>query len=81
MKSPMVQNAAYIPGDDKYGYSDMMVLESAAGFYVGTIYTDPDGFKEPGSRDSGYFPTYELAERELESIEAGETPTRENPSN
>jgi hypothetical protein len=67
MKSPMIQNANYI--ENKSGYSDLQVLSSAAGYYVGTIYTDPeDGFREPGSRDSDYFRTYEQAEKYLKLI-------------
>lgn len=59
MKSPMIENADYI--EDKKGYSELQVLSSAAGYYVGTTYTDEDGFTEPGSRDSGYYRTYEDA--------------------
>lgn len=50
------------------GYSKLMVLSSAAGYYVGTIYTDEDGFQDPGSRDSGYFKTREDAESYLEYL-------------
>ena len=80
MKSPMVQNAPYIPKSEKCCYSDLQVMKSAAGYYVGTIYTDPkDGFKEPGSRDSDYFATQEEAEQELKDIiECGVT-TRMSP--
>lgn len=49
----------------KNGYSDLMVMKSAAGFYVGTYYRDcefsEEGFLCPGSRDSGYFATAEEA--------------------
>lgn len=69
MKSPMVQNAGYLT--KKGGYSDLMVLQSGAGFYIGTLWTDPDNpsYTEPGSRDSDYFPTREAAERELKALE------------
>src|SRR5690349_11677575 len=60
MKSPMVETAAYI--QDQGHYSDLKVLRSAAGWYVGTIYTDANGFPMPGSRDSGYFAEREEAE-------------------
>lgn len=50
------------------GYSKLMVLSSVAGYYVGTIYTDEDGFQEPGSRESGYFKTREDAENYLEYL-------------
>ena len=36
-------------------YTELMVLKSAAGWYVGTCYVDSDGIWYPGSRDSGYF--------------------------
>lgn len=69
MKSPMVQNADYI--SEKTGYSDLQVLQSGAGFYIGTTYTDPtDGFTEPGSRDSDYFATREEAEKYLKAVES-----------
>lgn len=67
MKSPMIENASYIA--DKGGYSELQVLSSTAGYYVGTLHTDPEyGFEEPGSRDSDYFKTYEQAEAFLETI-------------
>jgi hypothetical protein len=48
-------------------YSDLRVLQSAAGYYLGTIYQEFDAndtvvYQEPGSRDSGYFKTKEDAE-------------------
>lgn len=63
MKSPMVQTAPYI--EDKGNYSELMVLQSGAGYYIGTIYHNPDGYDEPGSRDSGYYRTREEAEKAL----------------
>lgn len=65
MKSPQVQNASYIDEEDKEQYSDLQVLQSAAGYYIGTIFTGKDGFQEPGSRDSEYFPTKQHAETAL----------------
>jgi hypothetical protein len=55
------------PKDLKVGtYSDQQVMKSAAGYYVGTFYMDQlyagsEPFLCPGSRDSGYFATYEEA--------------------
>jgi hypothetical protein len=69
MKSPMVTNAPYIT--DKENYSDMRVMKSGAGFYIGTIHNDPDFGEEPGSRDSDYFSTKEEAESFLASVESG----------
>jgi len=46
-------------------YSDVKVLRSAAGYYIGTIFHHMDGYDEPGSRESGYYPTKELAEKAL----------------
>lgn len=66
MKSPMVTNLECIT--DKAGYSDLQVLKSGGGFYVGTLYTGPGGFEEPGSRDSHYFKTREEAERYLKDL-------------
>jgi hypothetical protein len=36
-------------------YSDLTVLKSAAGWYIGTLYANEDGYDEPGSRESGYY--------------------------
>ena len=52
------------------GYSELQVMRSAAGFYLGTIYTDPEyGFQEPGSRDSDYFVHKEQASQALAKLE------------
>jgi hypothetical protein len=67
MKSPMVENANYIK--DQGQYSELKVLQSAAGYYIGTMYNNPEGFQEPGSRDSDYFPTKEKAEAFLKELE------------
>ncbi|MDD2731405.1 MAG: hypothetical protein PHW33_04770 [Candidatus Portnoybacteria bacterium] len=56
----MIRDANYV--DDKEKYSELMVLQSAAGYYVGTMYTNEDGYEEPGSRDSDYFRTRNEAE-------------------
>ena len=76
MKSPQIDfaNKSWAKdGDNPSDYSEMKVLQSAAGYYIGTIYTDPDdGFEEPGSRDSDYFDTREEAEKYLEELEKGE---------
>jgi hypothetical protein len=50
MKSLMVESLACIA--DKENYSDLQVMHSAAGFYIGTCYYDPVTGPEPGSRDS-----------------------------
>lgn len=63
MKSPMVRDAEYI--SDKGNYSELQVLRSPAGYYVGTLYNAPEGYQEPGSRDSDYFPTRADAEAYL----------------
>jgi hypothetical protein len=68
MKSPMLKN---IKVDDPENYSDLKVMHSAAGYYIGTTYTDPkDGFAEPGSRDSQYFKEKETAEDFLKLVES-----------
>ena len=45
-------------------HSELKVLDSGAGFYIGTTYEE-DGLDFPYSRVSGYYPTYEMAEMEL----------------
>ena len=62
----MVETQDYITDKDRY--SELQVLQSGAGYYVGTLYNNPDGFVEPGSRDSGYFPTRQAAQDYLDEI-------------
>ncbi len=78
MKSPQVERADTIAEDDKRNYSELQVLESNAGYYIGTIYTGEDG-AEPGSRDSDYFPTREKADEALNAIITGKLPLRLTP--
>lgn len=81
----MVTQLTCIPAKEKGGYSDLQVLQSAAGYYVGTTYTnvEADGstWTEPGSRDTGYFATHEEAEKYLARLmEADPTAsTRQHP--
>lgn len=68
----MVKNAAYIK--DKGGYSELKVMQSGAGYYVGTTYDNYDDngkllFQEPGSRDSDYYANREEAEALLKSLQ------------
>lgn len=68
----MVESAEYI--SEKTGYSELQVLQSGGGYYIGTMYNGIDEygpFEEPGSRDSDYFKTYEAAERYLRILEGG----------
>lgn len=67
MKS--LQVLAHIPEADQYQYSDLCVMKSAAGWYVGTIHSDPSGFQQPGSRDTDYFQSEGEAKFVLEVIE------------
>ena len=72
MKSLQINNV-YRPGDpEKERYSDLKVMQSAAGFYVGTEYEDPDFGASPGSRESGYFSTAKEAEVFLARLVAGD---------
>ena len=57
-----------------YGkYSNLQVLQSAAGYYVGTLYEEfsKSGevlYQVPGSRESGYFATAAIAETVLATM-------------
>lgn len=77
MKSPQVQQAKHIPEGEKANYSDLKVLRSLAGYYVGTTYFD-GVYEEPGSRDSIYFSTREKATEFLKQVEAGIAKTRKD---
>ena len=70
MKSPQTLK---LPDADRY--SDLKVMKSQAGFYVGTAYEDGS----PGSRDSGYHPSREAAERTLSLIISGKIQPRMQP--
>lgn len=48
-------------------YSTPRVMRSNAGWYIGTVYQDAEGFEEPGSRLSGYFGSAAAAEAALPS--------------
>ena len=66
MESALVKN---VDAENASGYSELQVMSSAAGYYVGTSYIDPEfGFEEPGSRDSGYFKKREDAEKFLSAM-------------
>lgn len=54
------------------GYTDVQVLHSAAGYYIGTLYINGPSscfpnLIEPGSRDSGYYATEAEARQALET--------------
>ena len=84
MQSPMIAlNPALISTNLTHesavrgDYGPLEVLQSAAGFYIGTRWQEKDAqgrvvWEEPGSRDSGYFASREAAERELRQIEGGD---------
>ena len=49
-------------------YSELMVLSSGAGYYIGRLYTEEEGFQVPGTRESGYFRTAEEAQEKLDNM-------------
>lgn len=58
-------------------YSELRVLKSAAGYYVGTVFEEFDAegkvvFQEPGSRDTEYFSTQEEASDRLLRMKDGD---------
>jgi len=74
---------------DEPGYlvSAPKVLRSGAGFYVGRMGFAPEGYHEPYSRESGYFPTEQAAREALatgfaprEGLESRVAPVLEAPS-
>lgn len=82
MKSPQIANIVGSsrattfdsPEAVRGGYSDLRVLQSCAGYYLGTVYEEFDAsgnlvWCEPGSRDSGYYATKEAAEADLKALE------------
>lgn len=85
MKSLIVMNPDLVPVAQRGNYSDLQVLKSNGGYYIGTLYyaRGADGeieSSEPGSRDSGYFSTEDAARIYLSTIESGlEMPLRTHP--
>ena len=72
MRSPLTE---HLP--DAANYSDLGVMRSNAGWYIGTYYRDPRyGWAEPGSRDSQYYATSEEA---FQAFEDKSWDQRENP--
>ncbi len=81
MQSPQVNNVVGSsratvfehPKAVRGGYSDLQVLQSAAGFYIGTRYEEFDAkgelvWIEPGSRDTGYYATEDAAAADLAAL-------------
>jgi hypothetical protein len=67
----IIQQAKYISNPENY--SELKVLKSNAGYYIGTTYKDPITQKEsPGSRDTDYFDSKELAEAALYLLETND---------
>ncbi len=85
LKSKIVTEADYLTDKEKSGYSELQVLHSNDGWYVGTYYEerDKDGkvlWTEPGSRDTDYFKSQEDAERYLRIMKEGfDLPVRKSP--
>lgn len=52
---------------NEHQYSDLQVLSTNAGWYIGTVHHNPEGFVEPGSRDSPYYATEAEAQRRLDA--------------
>lgn len=65
MRSYQVEQC--IPKSEQAKFSELKVLCSGAGFYLGTEYTnsEPIGFVEPGSRDTDYYETEAQADVSL----------------
>ena len=49
--------------------SNLQVLQSAAGFYIGRTCEEIPGLIEPYSRESGYYRTREAAEADMDTFE------------
>lgn len=48
-------------------YGPLQVLKSNAGYYIGRIFHNDEGYDEPGSRESDYYETKEEAQYDLEN--------------
>lgn len=56
MKSIQILRAHYINQPEKDRYTDLQVLRSNAGYYLGTLFNGTE-FTKPGSRDTSYLET------------------------
>lgn len=50
---------------EQYRVSQLKVLKSAAGYYIGRVCIFKDGHEEPYSRESGYYDSNKSAEMAL----------------
>ena len=68
MKGQIAEHYSPDPGGE---YSDLQVMRSGAGWYIGTLFTYTNGsykgFQEPGSRESGYYATEEEAQAAMDA--------------
>ena len=71
MKSIIVERSCRDNERERDRYSELQILKSAAGHYLGTTYQDPTNgnHPEPGTRDSEYFRDKSAAETLLRHIE------------
>lgn len=66
----MLLGETILSGAPTDGVSEFKVMQSGAGYYVGTTFFDPDiNCQVPNSRETGYFRTYEEAEKALHTFE------------
>ena len=85
IKSKIITNADYLTDKEKSSFTELQVLHSNAGWYVGTMYEerDKDGnvlWTEPGTRDTDYFRSQADAERYLRIMKKGfDLPVRKEP--
>jgi hypothetical protein len=55
-----------IDTNDGY-YGVLEVCKSGAGYYIGRIFHNKEGYMEPGSRETDYYKTKEEAENALQT--------------
>ena len=85
LKSKIVTEANYLTAKEKSGFTELQVLHSNGGWYVGTLYQEKDKngnvlWTEPGTRDTDYFNSQEDAARYLRIMQQGfNLPTRKTP--
>lgn len=78
-RSPL---AAEHDAENEANYSDLQVLKSGAGWYIGTIYTHPPGSDMPGLIEPGTRDSYDYYAREEEAravFERGDWVQRQHP--
>ena len=69
MKSIQIERVYQDQPEELARFTELQVMKSAAGYYIGTAYNNEEGYQEPGSRDTDYYRTKEDADYAFRYLE------------